>query len=424
MNDKNDILQMLRDREDEFHLPLRKDGWEKLEAELPPLMPVEEISEVQTELLRRKPYRKLYRWIAVAAVTLLCLTLSVVVSRREEPEEVVAEHPVAPSPEKKKEVTPVLPQEVIPAKPVQVRFFPYIQIHDSLMPELYRVELPEMDMIAGNAADSVGETEQATPKHGDSGPQPDRRNRLPYRPVEEKKKMFDFNRFAFGIHTGSNQVTNMGGGFEHRDEWVSQPDPPGMQEKPEKPDDNPSEEPPTKAATGGGGGSSDNWNTDYYYRHHIPITFGVSARMSITRRIALETGLSYTYLYSEILEERKKYDGSQKLHYVGIPLKLSWTFYNWKNLSLYASGGGMIEYCVSAKKTGEDLRINRWQPSWNAAVGMQAELRKPLSLFVEPGVSYYYKMNQQYSNSLIRFESMRTVHPFTFTLQVGIRFTY
>ena len=146
--------------------------------------------------------------------------------------------------------------------------------------------------------------------------------------------------------------------------------------------------------------------------------------MFITPRIALETGLSYTYLYSEILEEGKTQNGSQKLHYIGIPLKLSWTFYKWKNLSLYASAGGMIEYCVSAKKTDADLRINRWQPSWNAAVGMQAELRKPLSLFVEPGVSYYYNMNPQYRNSSLRFESMRTVHPFTFTLQVGIRFTY
>lgn len=421
MNDKNDILQMLRNREDEFHLPLRKDGWKKLEAELPPLMAVEEMTGGRTKPARRK----LYAWVAVAAIALLCLMIPVVVSHDEEPEEVAAvESPVVPSPEKKKEVTPVLPQEMIPAKNVQVRFFPYIQMPDSLMPELYRVELPEMVVIAGNAADSVGETEQATPKHGDSGPQPDRRNYLPYRPVEEKKKIFDFNRFAFGIHTGSNQVTNMGGGFEHHEEWVSQPDHPGPEEKPENPDKKPTEELQTKAATGGGGGSSENWNTDYYYRHHIPITFGVSARMSITRRIALETGLSYTYLYSEILEERKTYDGSQKLHYVGVPLKLSWTFYNWKNLSLYASGGGMIEYCVSAKKTGEDLRINRWQPSWNAAVGMQAELRKPLSLFVEPGVSYYYNMNPQYRNSLIRFESMRTVHPFTFTLQVGIRFTY
>ncbi len=224
MNDKNDILQMLRNREDEFHLPLRKDGWKKLEAELPPLMAVEEMTGGRTKPARRK----LYAWVAVAAIALLCLMIPVVVSHDEEPEEVAAvESPVVPSPEKKKEVTPVLPQEMIPAKNVQVRFFPYIQMPDSLMPELYRVELPEMVVIAGNAADSVGETEQATPKHGDSGPQPDRRNHLPYRPVEEKKKIFDFNRFAFGIHTGSNQVTNMGGGFEHHEEWVSQPDHPG-----------------------------------------------------------------------------------------------------------------------------------------------------------------------------------------------------
>ena len=409
MNDKNDILQMLRDREDEFHLPLRKDGWEKLEAELPMLMPEPGMPGLQTKTVRHK----LYRWVSVAAIALLCLMISVVVFRREEPEEAVAEHPVAPSPEKKESVVPS-----------QARFFPYIQVIDSLMPQLDPVDLPEKVMIAGNDSDDAGETEPVMPKHRDSGPQPDKRNRLPYRPAEDKKKILDFNRFAFGIQTGSNQMTNMGGGFEHREEWVSQPNHPRPEEKPEKPDDNPSEGPQTKAATGGGGGSLENWKTDYYYRHHIPISFGLSARLFVTPRIALETGLSYTYLYSEILKEGKTQDGSQKLHYIGIPLKLSWTFYRWKNLSLYASGGGMIEYCVSAKKTGMDLRINRWQPSWNAAVGMQAELRRPLSLFVEPGVNYYYNMNPQYRNSELRFESMRTSRPFTFTFQVGIRFTY
>ena len=84
----------------------------------------------------------------------------------------------------------------------------------------------------------------------------------------------------------------------------------------------------------------------------------------------------------------------------------------------------MIEYCISAKKTGMHLHINRWQPSWNAAAGMQAELRRPLSLFIEPGVSYYYNLNPQSRNSSIRFESIRTAHPFTFTFQFGIRFTY
>ncbi|RHO71571.1 hypothetical protein DW083_10915 [Parabacteroides sp. AF48-14] len=81
MNDKNDILQMLRDREDEFHLPLRRDGWEKLEAELPALLPDQESSAVAMKPVRR---RLLYRWMAVAAVALLCLMISVVVFRRED----------------------------------------------------------------------------------------------------------------------------------------------------------------------------------------------------------------------------------------------------------------------------------------------------------------------------------------------------
>lgn len=423
MNDKNDILQMLRDREEEFHLPLRKDGWEKLEAELPLLLPEEEQPPVAMEPV----HRKLYRWGTVAAVALICLMVSVVVLRREGPQEtVVAERTVVTPPQTEKPVAPVLPEEQISGKSSVARFFPYLPVADSLLPELSPVELPHREAVAeGIGADSVRQSAPSKSVRKDSGPQPDKRRRpSPYHPVEEKKRIFDLNRFAFGIQTGSNNVTNMEGGLEHFEFEVSDPGPPpNPDDKPEPPIKDPVEEIETKASSGGGSGSGSS-GTSYYYRHRLPVTVGLSARTFITSRLALETGLSYTYLYSEIVEEKIKQVGSQRLHYLGIPLKLSWTFYKQKNLSFYASGGGMIEYCISAKKTDDHLHINRWQPSWNAAAGMQVELRKPLSLFVEPGVSYYYNLNPQLRGSVDRFESIRTARPFTFTFQFGIRFTY
>lgn len=420
MNDKNDILQMLRDREDEFHLPLRKDGWERLKADLPQLLPEEELSPVSTEPVRRK----LYRWGAVAAVALVCLMVSVVVLHREDPqEEVVAEHPAVMPPQKEKPVAPALPEEQITGKPSEARFFPYLPVADSLLPELSPVELPHREAVAAETvADSARQPEPSKPGRKDSGPQPDKRRSFPYHSVEEKKRIFDLNRFAFSIHTGSNNVTNMEGGLEHYEGEYTDPGP-RPDPEPEPPIKDPSEEIETKASSGGGSGSGGR-GTSFYYRHRLPVTVGLSARTFITSRLALETGLSYTYLYSEIVEEKIKQVGSQRLHYLGIPLKLSWTFYKQKNLSFYASGGGMIEYCISAKKTDDHLQINRWQPSLNAAAGMQVELRKPLSLFIEPGVSYYYNLNPQMRGSADRFESIRTARPFTFTFQFGVRFTY
>ena len=422
MNDKNDILQMLRDREDEFHLPLRKDGWEKLKADLPQLLPEEELPPVGTEPVRRK----LYRWGAVAAVALICLMVSVVVLRHEEPQEkAVAERPPVTPPQTEKPVVPALPKEQMKEKPAEARFFPYLLFIDSLLPELSPVELPHREAVAaGIVADSARQSEPSKPVRKDSGPQPDKRRPFPYHPVEEKKRILDFNRFAFGIQTGSNNVTNMGGGLEHYEGEYSDPGPrPNPDDKPDPPIKDPSEEIETKASSGGGSGSGGS-GTSYYYRHRLPVTVGLSARTFITPQLALETGLSYTYLYSEIVEEKIMQVGSQRLHYLGLPLKLSWTFYKQKNLSFYASGGGMIEYCISAKKTDDHLHINRWQPSWNAAAGMQVELRKPLSLFIEPGVSYYYNLNPQLRGSTDRFESIRTARPFAFTFQFGIRFTY
>ena len=57
MNEKNDILQMLRDREDEFRLPLRKGGWEKLDADLSALMPEPELPGLRAKPVRYKLYR-------------------------------------------------------------------------------------------------------------------------------------------------------------------------------------------------------------------------------------------------------------------------------------------------------------------------------------------------------------------------------
>ena len=75
MNDKNDILQMLRDREGEFHLPLRRDGWEKLEAELPALLPEQDASAVAVKPVRRR----LYRWTAAVAAVAVVADMAVTV---------------------------------------------------------------------------------------------------------------------------------------------------------------------------------------------------------------------------------------------------------------------------------------------------------------------------------------------------------
>lgn len=58
-------------------------------------------------------------------------------------------------------------------------------------------------------------------------------------------------------------------------------------------------------------------------KHHMPVTVGASVKWNLNEHWALESGLNYTYLYSELRSGAKSYiEDKQKLHYVGIPLKV------------------------------------------------------------------------------------------------------
>ena len=432
MNENNDIIQMLRDREDEFHLPLREDSWEKLEAELAAGGAAQSLHAAPM-LMHRWP--KI--WWTVAAVSLLCLLVSVPFFFKKASVDTLpgnqAGHnalpaTVAGSPADKQPTGQQGEQE-LPGRKIVSMPVPSKSVLTSvpvvlpeLMPEL---QLADTTVLLPPPAELFASGEQKL-HNKPIGPQPERKSVLPGFYGEDIKRMPQPRLWSFGIQGGSNGLSGTRGGFSHDNPSYSEENP-GRPDKPEQPeqpgDENKDPNIQTRAAIGGGS-SGGNPTPNYYYRHRLPVTFGFSVRRHLFSQISLETGLTYTYLYSDLLEERKDRAGSQRLHYLGIPLKANWTFYNGKLFSLYASGGGMIEYCVSAVNTMRDLDICRWQPSWNASVGMQVQMIKPWSFYVEPGVSYYYYTNPNIRGRVWRFETIRSAHPLTFNLQVGLRFTY
>lgn len=167
-------------------------------------------------------------------------------------------------------------------------------------------------------------------------------------------------------------------------------------------------------------------------RHRLPIRAGVSVTYNFNERFGIETGLSYANLTSDIKEgsDSHYYTGEQKLHYIGIPLSVKYRFISWKRLDLYASTGVLAEKCVSAKldkdffldqqkkkSESENLSEKPMQWSVNASVGVQCNLVKSMSIFVEPGISYYFNDGTD----------IRTIYkekPFNFNLNLGIRFTF
>lgn len=164
--------------------------------------------------------------------------------------------------------------------------------------------------------------------------------------------------------------------------------------------------------------------------HRMPVTVGATLSYAFSDRWSLETGLNYTLLSSELHTGTQSYmEEEQKLHYVGIPLKLKYNFWKNKRLVVYAVAGGMVEKCVSgeletlyvtgssdrkSEHTSLDVKPLQW--SVNAVVGGQFNLIPQLGIYVEPGVAYYFDDGSS-------LETFRKEHPCNFNLQVGLRFT-
>lgn len=152
--------------------------------------------------------------------------------------------------------------------------------------------------------------------------------------------------------------------------------------------------------------------------HRQPISAGISFRKELAERTYIETGLTYTYLSSEV--KGGSGEGSkikQSFHYLGIPVRVNWEFMKKNQFALYLAGGGMAEKCIYGKTAGKKNTISELQFSVNGALGAQYTIHKNFGLFIEPGVSYFFDDG---SDAV----TIRSDRRFNFNLQAGIRFTY
>ena len=168
-----------------------------------------------------------------------------------------------------------------------------------------------------------------------------------------------------------------------------------------------------------------------YEHHNKPITLGLAVNKNIGKHWSLETGLQYSYLKSYFTLGTGNYrvDKEQKLHYIGIPVKLSYQFMAYKRLSAYGSAGASIQIPLSGKTYadyvvgGKSGYATDWKttPSiqWtvNTNIGIQYQFAPKLTLFVEPTLNWYIPNGSEVKNTW-------TERPFTLTVPFGIRFSW
>lgn len=150
--------------------------------------------------------------------------------------------------------------------------------------------------------------------------------------------------------------------------------------------------------------SSSTYDTEA--KHRLPLSLGLSVQYQLSPRLAFLTGVNYTYLYSEFsISLYPNIYREQKLHYLGVPVGLSWLFWKMKGFSFYLSGSAMLQKCLNEKP---------WQWSVNASAGAEYAITPLLGIFLQPSLGYYFHDGTS-------FEHYYKEHPLAPSIEFGLR---
>lgn len=156
-------------------------------------------------------------------------------------------------------------------------------------------------------------------------------------------------------------------------------------------------------------------------KHHQPISVGMQVGFHLLPKLKLSTGLVYTKVSSDFISgvSDTRTISTQDLHYMGIPLNLSYSVWEYKGLHTYVTAGG--EGAVNIKNHTEtdgevkESKRDKMQWSTNASVGIQYDFIPQLGVYVEPGMKYYFDNGSQIENI---FKDKKL----NFNIQFGLRF--
>jgi RNA polymerase sigma-70 factor (ECF subfamily) len=177
--------------------------------------------------------------------------------------------------------------------------------------------------------------------------------------------------------------------------------------------------------------------------HQMPVTWSLALKYRLDNRFGLESGLGYSCLTSDFeigADGRSATEGNaclgkntirehQTIHYLDIPVKGIYNMYGGKRWGIYGSLGLTTEipvhstlqsdFYVNGQYEASDKTTIRapWQFSTTIGLGLQYHLTPNVGFFAEPSLQYYIPMQSD-------IETYRTEHPFTFSLPLGIRFTW
>ena len=166
-------------------------------------------------------------------------------------------------------------------------------------------------------------------------------------------------------------------------------------------------------------------------QHDKPITLGLALTKSLGKNWSIESGLQYSLLKSNFTMGEGAYyiQCTQKVHYLGLPFRLSYKWLRSKRWSVYSSAGVLLNIPLvgeAKERYVTDTTVpykDRWHftPSWQwsvgAGVGVQYNLSPNWGIYAEPTFNWYIPNGSS-------IHTIWTEHPFTVTAPFGVRFTW
>lgn len=167
---------------------------------------------------------------------------------------------------------------------------------------------------------------------------------------------------------------------------------------------------------------------------HLPLSFGVTVKKELNRRFGIESGLVYSFLATTFSKDFPfKSEADRQLHYIGIPLNVHTRIFGdrFSLWEVYLSTGGMVEKGILSHfvqktyyDTGDDRvmtvnsneKINGLQWSLSISPGVDYQIHKNYSIYLEPKLNYYFNNDQPVS--------ARTEHPVVVGINAGVRYSW
>lgn len=171
-------------------------------------------------------------------------------------------------------------------------------------------------------------------------------------------------------------------------------------------------------------------------KHERPLTVQLLFNRQFNSHWSFTTGLSFTKMKSafESGNENTLIYRTQRIHYLGIPLKANFHIVESNRMNIYASGGILLDIPVSAHLTTKyvysyfydsshnspDINTGIHAPcqlSFGIGLGAQYQILPHIDIFIEPSMYYYIPTGQG-------IETYRTAHPFDISIPAGIKISW